>query len=398
MSAARPNRRHEAQPIDRRRFITAALGGGMLGAAWLAGCGRAVAAATTTAAGATATTATAAAATVEAALAVAERQIRTHCSRLDFPNGAIHAVRALGRRTPLGTGDPFRALLESNVVENWISGRSFLEVPVEREGHRNALLKTLLEAGCEHDLEFSVQGRPHRFRDLIESAGTLATYPGNLDIDEHSWTIMALTQVLPPERGRFTNLHGQIIDLGVMVDDTSVALERDTAIIREIDVTQADPPRDCPALARACGGLHMLYAIAAACAHGYGTPARRKALALHLRTAVLRLDYDENVTASVERQNTQLAGAEAAHAVAFDARVKLLGHLLETFAMADTHKLYTFSAGERRAIDAGRRRLCALLVANGDFKFERYRNDRFLYESLTTGVCHAYNGLRLSPG
>jgi len=380
--------------IDRRRFLGGAVATGALAAAWVAGCGSGGAAA---AQGTKAAPAAGAANEYDAALEMAARHIRATCCNLQFPNGAIHALRAFGRETPLGAGDPFRLALEAFVVENFIGSRSFLEVPVEREGHRNAMLKTLLEAGCELDLEFTLQGRPHRFRDLLESAGTLAAYPGNLDIDEHSWTIMALTRVLPPERGRFTNIHGHIVDLGIMIDDTSVALERDTALVREIDVTQADPPRECPALARACGGLHMLYAIAAACANGYGTPARRKALAGHLRTAILRLDYDENVTASVERQNTRLAGAEAAHAVAFDARVKLLGHLLETFGLVDRHKLYTFTAAERRAIDAGRRRLCQVLVASRGFDFARYRNDRALYESLTTGVCHAYNGLRMSP-
>lgn len=378
--------------IDRRRFL--ALAGGAFGAAWLPSTGRATAARS---APASKTTAAGSSSCTEA-LSVAERQIQTYCCRLDFPNGAIHAVRALGRRAPLGAGDPFRLVLESNTVENWIGGKSYVEVPVEREGHRNALLKTLLEAGCERELEFTLQGRRHTLQEVFDSAQMLLAYPGNLDIDEHSWTLMALTRVLQPAQGRYTNAHGSLVDLGVILDDTSVALERDTAIIREIDVTQVDPPRDCPALARACGGLHMLYAIAAACANGWSTPARRKALAGHLRTAVLRLDYDENVTASVERQNTQLAGAEAAHAVAFDARLKLLGHLLETFGVVDAHRLYEFTAAERRAIDAGRQRLCALIVANRSFRFERYRADRPLYDSLTTGLCHAYNGLRLSPG
>jgi hypothetical protein len=386
--------------LDRRRFLGAALGGGVCGAAWLAGWGPAAAgtrgdrAAGSAPAGEPATPARGG---CDEARAVARRHIQTHCCRLDFPNGAIHAVRALGREAPLGAGDPFQLVLERFVVENWVAQRGFLEVPVEREGHRNAMLKTLLEAGCEPDLEFSVQGRRHRFADVIESARLLAAYPGNLDIDEQSWTIIALSRVVPAGRGRWTNVHGQIVDLGVMIDDTSVALERDTALVREIDLRQADPPRDCPALSRACGGLHMLYALAAACASGYATPARRAALAGHLRTAVLRLTYDESVIASVERQNTRRAGAEAAHAVAFDARVKLLGHLLETFGVVDQHRLYTFMPHERREIDAARARLCAVLGASREFRFERYRSDHDLYESLTTGVCHAYNGLRLSP-
>src|SRR6186713_1084464 len=89
------------------------------------------------------------AATRAEALEIARKQILTYCATVAFPNGAIHAVRALGRQCPLGPGDPYVIVLESFLVETPVGERVYLEVPVEREGHRNAMLKTLLEKGCE---------------------------------------------------------------------------------------------------------------------------------------------------------------------------------------------------------------------------------------------------------
>ncbi len=382
--------------IDRRRFLAGAIAGMALAPAWISS---AIAdAGTPTARRVLGRRRAARSAACTAGLDVARRQIIQYCAQLDFPNGAIHSVRALGRETPLGSGDPYRVLLEAFTVEKAVGQRPLLEVPVRFEGHPNAMLKTLIEKQCEPDLEFTVQGRTYHFRDLIESARLLVNYPGLLPIDEHSWTIIAMAQVLPAGHGTWSNISGQQVDLGQMIDDTSAALEQDTELIRRVDLQSLDPPRNCPVYARVCGGLHMLYALAVAMAHGWGTPARKKQFALHMRTAIRRLSYDEHVIDAVEKLNVKLAGADAARAVAYDARVKLRGHLLEVFGVVDRSRIYVFSAADRRAIDAARERLCATLVAGSDLPFERFKNNAILYDSATTGVCHAYNGLQLSPG
>jgi hypothetical protein len=63
----------------------------------------------------------------------------------------------------------------------------------------------------------------------------------------------------------------------------------------------------------------------------------------------------------------------------------------------DRKRLYEFAPAERRALDAARERLCRTLAESRTMRFERYRNDPVLYDSMTTSVCHAYNGLQLSP-
>jgi len=333
-----------------------------------------------------------------AAMDLAHQQILRYCARLEFPNGAIHAVRALGRDTPLGAGDPFRLLLENYVIQSYVAGREVLEVPPDREGHRNAMLKILLEQGCPADFPFTLQGKTYRLQDLIDSARMLVSYPGGIDIDEHSWTIIALAPLTPASKPTWVNVRGETVDLGQMIDDTSVAFERDTARIWQIDPNQADPPRDCPILGRVCGGMHMLYAMAVASAHGWETPARRKRFAHHMQTTIRRLAYDENVIQSVERQNVQVAGKKSAWAVAYDARVKVLGHLFETIGVVDKAHLYTFSANERAALAAGRERLVQSILSARDIDLNLLQNNKALYESVTTNLCHAYNGLRLSPG
>lgn len=326
-------------------------------------------------------------------LEIARRHIHTYCATLSFPSGALHAIRALGRETPLGPGDPFRLVLENYAVETIVGEKIYLEVPVEKEGHRHLLLMNLLEKGCEPELEFEVQGHRYVFRDVIESARMLASYPGPLPIDEHSWTLISLAQLTPPAQCRWQNAFGGAVDLQQMIDDTSTALWRATEKIRSADLSQPELPLDCPVLAYACGGMHLLAALAVPLSSGYATPERRARFAAHMQTAMLRLRYDEKVIAAVERQNVQLAGAEAARAVAFDGRVKFLGHLLEVVRYVDAHRLYDFTTEERQAVRAAAERLCAILAGSRDMKFERYQRDRFYYESMTTGLCHAYNAL-----
>ena len=334
----------------------------------------------------------------DAALDIARQHIITYCARLDFPNGALHTIRALGRRSPLGAGDPYRILLEDFLVERPVGDRMYLVAPIVKEGHRDALLMNLIEKDCELDLEFQIQGRRYVFRDLIESARMLLSYPGTLEIDEHAWTLFALSRTTPPDQATWKNAWGETIDLNRIMDDISALLESDTALIRQVDLSQDNVPFDCPVFARACGGMHMLHSYAVALAAGYATPARKAALAGHMRTAMRRLVYDMKVTDSIVKLNEQAVGAEAAAAVGFDARVKFLGHFIEVVAVVDKAKLYAFSPGERRELRAARAKLCDLLAGCRDMRFERHRNNKVLYDSMTTGLTHAYNALVQWPG
>lgn len=94
----------------------------------------------------------------------------------------------------------------------------------------------------------------------------------------------------------------------------------------------------------------------------------------------------------------QIAGKKSAWAVAYDARVKVLGHLFETIGVVDKARLYKFSARERAALDAGRERLCQAILSARGIDLNLLQQQKTLYESVTTNLCHAYNGLRLSPG
>lgn len=330
-------------------------------------------------------------------LEIARRHIQTYCATLSFPSGALHAIRALGRQTPLGPGDPFRLVLESYVVESVVGGSLYLEVPLDNEGHRHLLIMNLLEKGCELDFPFTLQGKSYAFRDVVEGARMLTSYPGKLPIDEHSWTLVSLVQVTPPERSRWRNAFGGTVDLGQMIDDTSSALWQATEKIRTADLARRDLPLDCPVFGYACGGMHMLQALAVSLACGYAAPERRRSFTAHMQTALRRLRYDERLIDSAERQNVQLAGEEAAHAVGFDGRVKFLSHLLEVLRYVDAHRLYDFSAAERLEVKAAFERLCTVVIGSRDMKFERFKTDRFHYESMTTGLCHAYNALAPDP-
>ncbi len=334
---------------------------------------------------------------VARALDVARRHILVHCTDLGVSNLAIHGVRALGRDLPLG-GDAYRVLLQTYTREFAVGGRLWLEVPVHDEGHGHAMLKTLVEQQCDPDLDFIHDGRTYRFRDFVDSARMLSAYPGPGPVDDHSWTLMALARVTPPAAARWTNARDQSVDLERLLDDTSAALEADTRLVREVDLGAAELPRDCAAFTRACGGLHMLYGLAAALSSGYGNAQRNSAFSAHMRTQIRRFTYDLGVIDQVEKLNAARGNVEGAALAALDQRIKFLGHSLEVIGLVDQFGLYEFTPAERRTIDAARARLCEEITANASRDFGRVKSHREMYESLVSGLCHAYNGLRMSPG
>lgn len=330
------------------------------------------------------------------ALEAAGALIRQHCTDLDFANGAIHGVRALGRAIDLGGDDSFRVLLERYTRERYTEGRVLLEVPVRQEGHRNAMLKTLIENHCDLDLTFEHEQRTYRFRDYVDSARLLCTGDPTQRIDEHSWTIMALARVTPSDRSSWTNVYGHSVNLGTLIDRTSSVLLQDTQLVRQLDLDLAEVPRNCPAFGRVCGALHMLYALAVALSCGHTNERRRSEFARHMQTLVRRFRYDLKVIDQVEQLNRERVGADRASSTAFDARCKFLGHAFEIVGLVQQFDLYAFSSAERERVDSGREALCRLLVRSGSLDWSGIREDRELYESVVYGICHAYNGLLLS--
>jgi hypothetical protein len=335
---------------------------------------------------------------VAQALKVARRHILTHCTDASRPNAINHGIRALGRDLPIGNGDPYRTVLETFLEETYQGGRLLLEVPVQREGHRHSLLKTLIENQCEFDLPFRLSDHEYTFADYVRSARLLHSFDSRiLALDEQSWAILAFTRVMPPEQSRWINLQGRVQDLDRIIEATSEQLQRDTRLVRSVDLRADDLPRNCDVFARACGGLHMLYALAAALSCGYDTPARRVAFGDHMRTHVRRFTYDLRIIDEVEALNRERVGPERAAMRAFDGRVKFLGHSLEVMGIVDQFDLAELSGAERDQVDAGRSQLCDWIIESGDLDLARGGSDELLFDSLVTGICHAYNGLRMSP-
>jgi hypothetical protein len=207
---------------------------------------------------------------------------------------------------------------------------------------------------------------------------------------------MALARVTPPGLSGWTNVYGHSVNLGTLIDRTSSVLLADTQLVRQLDLDLAEVPRNCPAFGRVCGGLHMLYALAVALSCGHTNERRRLEFARHMQTLARRFRYDLQVIDQVEQLNRERVGADRASSTAFDARCKFLGHAFEIVGLAQQFDLYTFSDAEREHVEKGRDTLCRLLVGSGSVDWLGIRDDRELYESVVSGICHAYNGLLLS--
>ncbi len=94
--------------------------------------------------------------------------------------------------------------------------------------------------------------------------------------------------------------------------------------------------------------------------------------------------------------NANLVGAERAAITAFDARLKFLGHAFEIVGLAQQFDLYTLTDAELEHVEAGRETLCSILRSSESVDWQAIQADRPLYESVTGGLCHAYNGLLTS--
>jgi hypothetical protein len=335
---------------------------------------------------------------VQQALAVARHHIETHCTNPGFPNAVNHGIRALGRDLSLGADDPYRMVLSTFLQESYLQGQLFLEVPVQREGHRHALLKTLIEKECAFDLDFDIDGRAYTFADYVRSARLLHSFDLSvLPLDEQSWAILAFTRVTSPRQARWFNLNGEIQDLDNILRATSSGLRADTRLVRSVDLRSEDLPRNCDAFSRACGGLHMLYALAAALSCGYGNESLRSEFHEHMQTHLRRFTYDLRVIEEVEALNRDRASVERAAARAFDGRLKFLGHSLEILGIVDQFDLHALSGADRDTVDAGRDHLCQWIIETRGSGLANFQADRQLFDSVVTGLCHAYNGLLMSP-
>ena len=237
------------------------------------------------------------------ALRAAEELTSHYTRELLTPWALIHAVRGFGRDFTLSDGTKaVDVLCTKYTEEREVNGKRYVCFQRNAEVHENSFLKTFLEAGVSPEQTLRVNGRQYTLREAGEHAKALFRCdPTDLNryepklLEEHlPWGLIALTTLVPPAPGMWTNAFGEQVDLHRVLDRAFAAYEgmcsglRDSLAKGEMESL---PFREA-INKHSCFGLHAVYGFFAAYHHGYrrnDMPARIKHL---LDLTIYRMEGD----------------------------------------------------------------------------------------------------------
>jgi hypothetical protein len=333
------------------------------------------------------------------------RLITRHAQLQDDPWVMMHGVRAMGPGFTVGNERAVDLLCSRFLKKRQVAGKDYLYMPVEHEGHANACLKTLLEAGVPLSYAFTLDGRRYTVGDLVNSAKALFVFdPRTVDRDELAWTLIALSLQTVPSRDTWTNAWGQRIRLADVVRFGLDTLDETTRQFRQAKARGVMPTDKDAIMGFTCGGTHLVYSLASCVANGHGGEEARARLQAYLDLHIWRLQADGYLMDRFYRQAAPAKDAppalqKLAALYYHDATLKFYGHSFEILSYARHHRLMASASAEARAIEQGARTLHeAVKAIEGVDFFEFRQTNRRLFHHLVGDSCHAYHGIRMTPG
>src|SRR5574337_9454 len=230
---------------------------------------------------------------LDGAQAILASLITRHARLVDDPWVLMHGVRAMGPGFTVGSERAVDLLCSRFLKTQQVAGKEYLYMPVEHEGHPNALLKTLLETGVPPSHPFTLDGRRYTVGDMVNSAKALFTFdPRTVDRDELAWTLIAFSLQIAPSKDTWTNAWGQQIRLADVVRFGLDTLDETTHRFREAKARGVMPTDKDAIMGLTCGGTHLVYGVASCVANGHGGQAARARLQDYLDLHVWRLEAD----------------------------------------------------------------------------------------------------------
>ncbi len=331
--------------------------------------------------------------------------IGTYARLEDDPWSLMHLVRALGRSVTIKGKDAVEFLCSRFLKERTVAGKTLLYMPVKDEGHSNAFLKTLLEAGVPPARRFQLDGKRYTVGDLVNSARALFTFdPKTINRDDLAWSLIAFSLQVPPDSDTWVNALGQQIRFSEVVRLGFDTLDESTREFRAAKARGVMPDKNDRIANFACGGTHLIYGLASCVGNGHHGDDFRRRLRDHLDLLVWRLDADghlmERFYSSVPPPEGKPPGWERVYALyRNDARIKFYGHAFEILSYVKQRGVFSPSPAQVSAIE---RAGAALAAAVGGIKgvdlFEIRKTSQRLFQLLVGDCCHAYHGIRMVPG
>ena len=342
---------------------------------------------------------------LDGAQAILAPLVTRHAQLQDDPWVMMHGVRAMGPGFTVGGERAVDLLCSRFLKKRQVAGKEYLHMPLEHEAHPNACLKTLLEAGVPPSHRFTVDGRRYTVGDLANSAKALFAFdPRTIDRDNLAWTLIAFSLHIAPSQDIWANAWGQQIRFTDVVRFGLDTLDETTRQFRQAKAQGVMPTEKDAIMGLTCGGTHLAYALTSCVANGHGGEEARTRLRDYLDLHVWRLQADGYLLDRFYRQAAPSRDAppalqRLAALYYHDAKLKFYGHSFEILSFARRHRLLDAAPAEAAAIEQGARILheAAQAIEGTDF-FEFRQTNRRLFHHLVGDSCHAYHGIRMTPG
>ncbi len=323
----------------------------------------------------------------------------------DDPWALMHAVRAMGRDVTIKGQNAVDFLCAGFLKQKTVAGKAYLYMPVEQEGHTNAFLKTILEAGVSPSHPFQLDGKRYTVGDLVNSAKALFTFdPKTINRDDIAWTLIAFSLQIPSSRDTWTNAYGEQVRFSDVVRFGFDTLDDATRQFRSAKERGVMPDANDKIVDFTCGGTHLVYGLASCVANGHRGDQFPRRLKEHLDLMVWRLGADGDLMERFYRQvpppQGNPPGWEKVYALYHnDAKIKFYGHSFEILSYVRHRGLFAPTPAQARAIEkAGGTLADAIRAIKGVDLFEVRGTNRRLFHLLVGDCCHAYHGIHMVPG
>lgn len=313
----------------------------------------------------------------------------------------MHGVRAMGRDLAIKGESAVDLLCSRFLKQKSVAGKAYLYMPAEHEGHTDAFLKTILEAGVSPSHRFRLNGAQYTVGDLAHSAKGLFRFdPKTIDRDDIAWTLIAFSLQIPPSHDTWTNAYGQQIRFADLVRFGFDTLDETTQRFRRAKERGVMPEEKDAIMAFTCGGTHLVYGLASCVGNGYRRDDFVQRLQAHLDLLVWRLQTDGHLMERFYRQSSPPPGLEGIYDLFFrDAMMKFYGHSFEILSYVKRKRLFTPTADQAHAIErAGVTLAEAMKGLDGVNLLEFRKSNLRLFHLLVGDACHAYHGIHMVPG
>jgi hypothetical protein len=331
--------------------------------------------------------------------------IGTYARLEDDAWALMHGVRAMGPAFSIKGENAVDFLCSRFLKQKTVAGKAYLYMPAEHEGHSNAFLKTVLEAGVSPSHPFKLDGRRYTIGDLVSSAkGLFAFDPKTIGRDDIAWTLIAFSLQIPPSLDTWTNAYGQRIRFADVVRFGFDTLDETTQQFKRARERGVMPDDKDTIMAFTCGGTHLVYGLASCVANGYRQEAFVERLKAHMDLLVWRLEADGYLMERFYRQASPPQGNppgwQKVYALYYhDARIKFYGHSFEILSYVRRRRLFTPTPAQARAIERAAKTLAeAVKGIEGIDLFEFRKTNLHLFHLLVGDSCHAYHGIHMVPG